>query len=214
MKRIWWSFSVVSIVLIGTAFSYLWWRERSLEPLSERIDLSRAGSYEFVVHGFAASNYHPEFRLQLPFRTDLHNWFLDNGYAQLWSGTPPLVTIEIHERSGKRVFLNKSTLTGDGGWAVTGAINESEVELYSSTRFPADIFSAYRVTVDVVRGSPRAAGYAPTFEIATSKEYVLLGPVLLFLALCVGVVSAAVAIGLAHLVVVRRRRKQLHCAAA
>lgn len=214
MKRIWWSFSLVSIVLIGVDFGYLQWRERSLEPLSERIDLSRTGSYEFVIHGFHASNYHPEFRLQLPFKTDVHNWFRDDGYEQLWSGNPPSVRIEIRDRSGKRVFLNESSLTRDGGWTVTGAINASEVELYSSTRFPAEMFGSYRVTLDVIRGSPRAAVYATTFEVATVKAYVLLGPVLLFLALCVGVGSAAVAIGLLHLVVVRRRRKQFHRATA
>lgn len=205
MKRIWWSFSLVSIVLIGVGFGYLQWRERSLEPLSERVDLSRTGSYEFVAHGFHASDYHPEFRLQVPFKTDVHSWFSDDGYEQLWSGTPPSVRIEIRDRSGKRVFLNESTLTRNGGWTVTGAINASEVELYSSTGFPAKMLGSYHVTVDIVRGSPRAAVYATMFRVATVKAYVLLGPTLLFLALCVALTSAAVALGLLHVVVVRRR---------
>lgn len=214
MRRVWLTFAATAVLLLGADWGYLRWREQSLEPLSAPIDLTRPGSYTFKASGFHASSYHPELRLQLPFRTDVHDWFLDEGYQQLWGDQSPTVRIAIFDNEGNRVFHDESALTRPGGWTVTGAIGMSEVELYKSSGFSGEMFGSYDVSLEVVRGSARAASYQPTFEVATTKEYVLLGPVLLFLTLVVILTAAVIAIAIIHLFVVRRRRRQTSRAAA
>jgi hypothetical protein len=213
MRRIWLTFSAFAVLLLGADWCYLQWRERSLEPLSEPIDLARTGSYTFEAHGFHASTYHPEFRLQLPFKTDIDNWFPDDRYQQLWDGDPPSVKITVVDAEGRRVFHDESALTRADGWTVTGAIGMSEVELYKSTGYSGEMFGTYVVTLDVVRGSRRAASYQPTFEVATMKTYALLGPALLFLILATIIMAIGVALAIVHLFVWRRRKRIAHAAA-
>lgn len=205
-RRIWLLFAIMSIGMLGGDLAYLNWRERSLEPLSAPIDLARPGTYTFDVSGFHSSSYHPEFRLLLPFETDIHNWFPDDGYRQLWADSPPEVRIAVFDEDERRVLQEESTLTRSNGWIVTGALRQSEVEVYKFAEFTGRMFGAYRVSLTVVRGSPLAASYRPHFEIAAIKAYALLPSILSFMTLVATVLMVAVVIGIAHFRSHRRRR--------
>jgi len=206
--RTWLLFAAVSVVLLGVDFAYLKWRERSLEPLSAPIDLTRPGSYTFVAKGFHASRYHPEFNLQLRFHTDVYSWFADDGYAQLWGNSPPQIRIEVHDQNGKTVLQETSALTRSEGWIVTGSPPAPWVEVYKFSEFTAQMFGTYRVDFTVLRGSPNAASHQPRFEIAAIKGYAFLPASLGFVLLVVSLAIAAVVIFVVQLVGARRRRKR------
>ena len=194
--RVWAVFLLLGLLLVAADVAYLKWRERSLEPLSAPIDLTRPGTYVFDVGGFHASRYHPEFRLQLPFATDEQPWFPDDGYDQLWSTSPPRVRIEIRAGTGKPVLLEETALTRSDGWIVTGALGGSEVEVYKFSEFDACMVCSYRVSLQVLSGSPAAASYQSHFEIAAIKAYALLpavfGSVLLVALLVLSAIGIAI----------------------
>jgi hypothetical protein len=204
--RVWVVFLLVGLLLVAADVAYLAWRERSLEPLSAPIDLTRPGTYVFNVRGFHASPYHSEFRLQLPFATDEQPWFPDDGYQQLWSGSPPRVRVEIRDGAGQTLLLEESALTRSDEWIVTGALGASEVEVYKFSEFDACMVCSYRVSLQVLSGSPAAASYQPHFEIAAVKAYALLPAVMGFVFLVVLLVLSAIVIAIVQRVRARRDR--------
>lgn len=206
-RKAWLVFAAISILSIGTHLAYLEWRERSLEPLSASIDLTQPGSYTFAVKGFHASEYHPEFNLQLPFPTDIHNWFSDDGYRQLWGDSPPKVHIDVVDQDGHTVLRETSTLTRRDDWIVTGSPPAPWVEVYKLSEFEAKMFGSYTVTLTVVTGSPDAARYLPRFEVAAVQAYALLPATLGFILLLVGLALSAVVIGVVQFVNARRSRR-------
>lgn len=208
--RVWLIFTIVATTVLVADYAYVRWRERSLEPLSVPIDLTRSATYSFEARGFHGSRYHPEFALHLPFATDAANWFSDDSYRELWSGSPPIVQIDVHDRSGRRVLSDRGPITRTNGWIVTGSPASPFVEVYKFAEFDARIFESYRVRLTVVRGSPVAARYQTRFEIAAIKAYALLPAELGFVALIAAVVITAFVIAVVQLIVVRRRRN-LQC---
>lgn len=189
MRRAWKIFSVVAVVLIALQLAYMKWRERSLEPLSEIVDLSRTGQYSFDVSGFHASRYHPEIRLQLPFTLEDASHFNDDEYAEIWHGPAPRVHIVVRDREGRVVLDETSDLTRHDDWTATYGLGGNEVELYKLLPFEPRMLRSYRVSLDVLRGNERARIYQPRFEIATIKAYLLMvatfGLMLLLLGLAV-----------------------------
>lgn len=204
MRRAWRIFGVVAVVLIGLQLAYLKWRERSLEPLSESVDLSRTGQYSFDVSGFHASRYHPEFRLQLPFTLDDTSHFADGEYAEIWHGPAPRVRIVVRDREGRVVLDETSDLTRHDDWTATYALGGNEVELSKLMPFEPRMLRTYRVSLDVLRGNERARIYQPRFEIATIKAYVLLVATFGLMLLLLGL--AVVAVVLLVVQILRKRR--------
>lgn len=204
MKKAWTIFAVVSVLLIALQVTYATWREYSLEPLSEAIDLSRPGRYRFGVRAVHASSYHPEFRLRMPFVFSNVQHFEDADLKELWGGTPPRVHIRVEDSRGTVVLTDVSDLTRHDGWIATYGLGSNEVELYKFVEFKGRWFGSYRVVLEVLRGSPNAQAQAPRFEVATVKAYALLGVTLGLLLLI-----ALIAIGASLLMfvsLVRRRR--------
>lgn len=199
-RRLWRFYVVTSVALLAMDVAYLTWRDHSLEPLSEPVDLSRPGRYTFTASGFHLSDYHPEFGLELPFKTDLLHWFPSQDLVELWAGTPPLIEVEVTDRAGNVVLHEKGELTSREGWSVTGPSGETWVELYKVKEFRGRMFGSYRVSLTVLRGSEQAATYRPMFKIATVKAYVLLLPTLVFMALLAVVLVTGIAFAIAHLV--------------
>jgi hypothetical protein len=199
MRRIWLWFVAVAVVLIGANLAFLRWRERSLEPLSAPVDLSRPSAYTFVACGFHTSTYYPSFSLELPFRPDLRDWFPEADYRRLWDALPPVVRITVHDARGHLVLSEESALTRSDQWIVTGAPGTSYVEIYKFARFDGRLFERYRVTLRVLRGSPAAASFQPRFAIRTTKAYELLPAVLGFFLLLALLVIAAIVIGVVQM---------------
>jgi len=199
-RRLWRFYVVTSVVLIAMDVAYLTWRDHSLEPLSEPVDLSCPGRYTFTASGFHSSNYHPEFGLELPFKTDLLSWFPSQDLVELWAGTPPLIEVQVTDRSGNVVLHDKSELTRTEGWSVTGAHNETRVEIYKVEEFRGRMFGSYRVSLTVLRGSEQAATYQPIFKISTIKAYALVLDMLVFFILIAVVLVTGIAFAIAHLV--------------
>ncbi|HVS01118.1 MAG TPA: hypothetical protein VMW27_31160 [Thermoanaerobaculia bacterium] len=211
-RRLWTIYVVTSMVLIAVDVVYLNWREHSLEPLSVPVDLSRPGRYMFSASGFHDSLYHPEFSLELPFRTDFANWFPSQDYIELWAGTPPLIEIEVTDRAGNVLFHDTSKLTRAEGWTVTGTDDVTWIELYKFEEFRGRMFDSYRARLAVLRGSDQAATYRPMFKIAAVKAYALLLPVLSFIALVAVVLVTGIAFAIAHWVPHRRWETALQAA--
>jgi hypothetical protein len=201
--RIWLVFAVIAAGVLGGDFAYLKWRGRALLPLSAPIDLAHPGTYTFHVDGLAAARYIPEFRLQLPFTTDVYNWFPDDGYRQLWADSPPEIGIEVRDEEGHPVLSERGRLTRPNGWIVSGKVGASVVDVYKLSKINGRPSATYRVSLTILRGSPKAATYQPRFRIVELQEYALLLPTLSFLALAALVMVTAFTIGLFQLLTTR-----------
>lgn len=194
--RIWLVFAVIAVGVLGGDFAYLKRQERALLPLAAPIDLAHPGTYTFQVDGLAAARYIPEFRLQLPFTTDVYNWFPDDGYRQLWADSPPEIGIEVLDEEGHQVLSERGGLTRPNGWIVSGAVRTSVVDVYKLSKINGRPSATYRVTLTILRGSPKAATYQPRFRIVELQMYALLLPTLSFLALVALVMVTAFTIGI------------------
>lgn len=207
MKKAWLILGITAAVVLSADFAYLQWRERSIEPLTSPVDLTRPGSYTWEAGGFHSSPYHPEFRLTLPFPAP-EDWDWGEDFERIWGGTPPEIAIEVQDSDGRRLLYERSQVTPAEDWIVTGGFGDTTVEVYKLTELTPALFSSCRVTLQVLRGSPSAVPSRVEFNIAAIRAYALLPASLGFFALCVLFGLAALVLGIVHLVAYRRGRQR------
>ncbi|MBL8114646.1 MAG: hypothetical protein JNK60_17330 [Acidobacteria bacterium] len=195
--RAWRILGFLALVILGSDFAYLTWREQSLEPVAEDIDLTRPATYSWEFGGLHASTCFPAFRLELSkgASTDLD---------RIWGGSPPAVEIAVDTTAGRRLFYERSSLTRENGWIVTYGGDSPLVEVYKLVNLRAGMLESGRVTLRVLQGSEAASSYSPQFAIAADKTYALLAPSLGFAVLVIAFALAALVLAVKYPVRPRR----------
>ncbi len=185
-------------MLLGADVANYRWRECSIEPLSVPVDLSRPGRYETSAGGFDNSEYLPAFRLQLPVSSP-KDWNWGRQYKRIWGDSPPEVLIEVLSGDGSRLLVNRSLLTRESGWIVTGELGARTIEIYKPLRLTPAMFGSLQANVTVLQGSESASAYASRFVIQDTNRYALMGPAFLFVLSVLMLALAAVVLAVVQI---------------
>jgi hypothetical protein len=200
-RTFWWSYCAFAVIAVAAALAWIFWRESTCVACSVAVRLDRPGVYRVVSRSFANEKYHASFLMGgvVPRTFD---WY-ENAEENLWAGSPPEVEITMTSPN-EPLFQERSAIAERDRWVFSGSV--FDVDVYKFLEFRGAHLREYHVQLRVIRGSPAATRYQPTFRMVRTCEYEGLAHLILLVVVIASLLSGVATLGLAQFLVARNRR--------